>query len=222
MTDIKKLIEGLLVFASQNGADLHICPKSVPFARFRDVDGKMTPIPDYADSSLDVAMVKALVMELLTPEQKTELQKHKFLDFSYTHGNLGRFRACVYTQRGTHALSIHPLPFDVPDIYSLDFTDDLLHTVNKTIKEKCGLVVVAGDSSIRLSQTLAALVDLTNQQRECHISTIENPIKYLHRHKKGNACPKRNRLGCTRFQYGSAPTAARKPRCRGVKRFMGK
>ncbi|MCL2604172.1 MAG: hypothetical protein FWD90_06815 [Defluviitaleaceae bacterium] len=182
----------------------------------------MTPIPDYADSSLDVAMVKALVMELLTPEQKTELQKHKFLDFSYTHGNLGRFRACVYTQRGTHALSIHPLPFDVPDIYSLDFTDDLLHTVNKTIKEKCGLVVVAGDSSIRLSQTLAALVDLTNQQRECHISTIENPIKYLHRHKKGNACPKRNRLGCTRFQYGSAPTAARKPRCRGVKRFMGK
>jgi len=183
MNDAKTLLTGLLEYAAQHGADLHICPKSAPFVRLGGVNGEIKSTPCTSDSPLDVADVKALVGELLTPEQKGELQKTKFIDFSFTYGKLGRFRACVYFQRGTQAINIHPLPFEVPDIHKLGLPDAVVNSIQEIIMYPVGLVVVAGDYFSHKSIILAALVDLANQKRECHISTIENPIEYLHRHK---------------------------------------
>ena len=207
MNDVKNLITHLLEYATKQGADLHICPKSAPFVRLgkpreavrptgagRPASersereggkyGELEQVPGFDDCQLDMATVKALIGELLTPEQKAELQKNKCLDFPFTYGELGRFRAYAYTQRGTHAITIHTLPFDVPDFYKLGLSDAAVGAVENIVMGKTGLIIVAGDYFSEKSKTLAALVDLINQKRNCHISTAEKPIEYLHHHKK--------------------------------------
>ena len=184
MNDAKNLITHLLEYATKQGADLHICPKSAPFVRLGNKYGLLQQVPGFDDSLLDLATVKTLIGELLTPEQKAELQKNKCLDFPFTYGELGRFRAYAYTQRGTHAITIHTLPFDVPDFYGLGLTEKMADMVESIIMEGKGLFVVAGDYFSEKSKTIAALVDLINQKRNCHISTVEKPIEYLHNHKK--------------------------------------
>jgi twitching motility protein PilT len=183
MNDIKNLIKMLLEYATEHGADLHICPKSAPFVRLGGKSGGLKPVTDFETWALDVATVKTLISEILTPEQKAELQKTKYLNFTYTYGELGRFRAYAYTQRGTHALTIHTLPFEVPKITEMGLTDSSIRALEIITNENKGLIVVAGDYFSEKSVLLAALVNLINKVRKCHISTIENPIEYLHVHK---------------------------------------
>jgi twitching motility protein PilT len=202
VNEIKNLISHLLEYATKEGADLHICPKSAPFARLTGKNGKLQPVPGYDDWQLDLATVKAFINELLTPEQKSELLKNKFLDFSLTYGELGRFRACVYTQRGTHAMTIHTLPFDVPDLYELGLFDDVIDKIEDIITEPNGLIVVAVNYFSSASYLLAALVDLANERRNCHISTIERPIEYLHKHKKSIVTQKE--IGADAPDFGAA------------------
>jgi twitching motility protein PilT len=184
LTDINNLINHLLEYATKQGADLHICPKSAPFARLGGKNSVLQPVQGFEDWILDVGTVKTLISELLTPEQRVELLKHKYADVSYTHGELGRFRVSVYAQRGTHAITIHTLPFDVPDLHKLDLPVDIVTALENTVMENVGLVIAAGDYFSDKSVIIAALVDSINRKRNCHISTIEKPIKYLHRHKK--------------------------------------
>ena len=185
MNDPKNLISHLLKHATEHGADLHICPKSVPFARLGGKYGELSPVPEYEGSPFDVAIVKAIIGEILTPEQKSELLKNKFVDFSFTHGNLGRFRAYAYTQRGTHAITIHSLPYEIPDYIDLEFTAEVACKVDKiAIEDEKGLLIVAGDYYSGISATLAAIVDSVNEVWNYHISTIERPIEYLHKNNK--------------------------------------
>jgi len=172
-----------LEYATKQGADLHLCPKSAPFVRLGGKSSSLKPISEFEDSPLDVATVKAIVGELLTPEQKSELQKNKYVDVSFTYGELGRFRAYAYTQRGTHAITIHTLPFEVPDIYNMELPDNMIAEIESIITNPNGLIVIAVNYFSSASAILAALVDLANQWRNCHISTIEKPIEYLHSHK---------------------------------------
>ena len=202
MSDTKNLIKMLLEYATKHGADLHICPKSVPFVRLGGKSGTLKPVTDFETWALDVATVKTLISEILTPEQKTELQKHKHLNFTYTYGELGRFRAYAYTQRGTHALTIHTLPFEVPVITQMGLTDSSIRALEIITNEKKGLVVVAGDYFPEKSVLLAALVNLINKVRKCHISTIENPIEYLHVHK--NSIVVQKEIGTDVTDFGTA------------------
>jgi len=175
----------LLEYATQQGADLHLCPKSAPFLRLWGKYGELSPVPDFEGLPFDVATVKGIIGELLTPEQKNELLKNKRVDFALTYGELGRFRAYAYTQRGTHAITIKTLPYEIPDYIDLDFPAEVACTVDRIATEdEKGLFIVAGDYFSGTSATLAAIVDSINCVCNCHISTIENPIEYLHRHKK--------------------------------------
>jgi len=184
LSDIKNIITRLLEYATEQGADLHICPKSAPFVRLGGKNGALRLVPGFENKILDLATVKAIIGELLTPEQKNELLKNKFLDFPLTYGELGRFRAYAYTQRGTHAVTIHTLPFEVPDFLDLDFSAKAAYKTEKiTVEDEKGLIIVAGDCLSRKSDTLAMLVGLMNNRGSYHISTIEKPIEYLHFHK---------------------------------------
>ena len=183
MSDIKNIITRLLEYATEQGADLHICPKSAPFVRLGGKNGALRLVPGFENKILDLATVKAIIGELLTPEQKNELLKNKYLDFPLTYGELGRFRAYAYTQRGTHALTINSLPFEVPTLNDLELSDDTTAKIEDIITEPNGLIVVAVNYFSSASFILAALVDTANQLRQCHISTIEKPIEYLHRYK---------------------------------------
>ena len=182
MSDVKNLITKLLKYATEEGADLHIYPKSAPFLRLGGKNGELQPVRNFKDSPLELATVKAIIGELLTPEQKNELLKNKYADIPYTHNELGRFRISVYTQRGTHAVTIHTLPFGIPGLSPSEYYPTSIRAMEIITLEKKGLIVVAGDCFTEKSQLLASLVDLVNKNRKCHISTIENPIEYLHKH----------------------------------------
>jgi len=202
MSDIKNLITKLLEYATEEGADLHICPQSAPFVRSGGKNGALQPVPGFEKWILDLPTVKAFIGELLTPEQKSELLKNKYADISYTHGELGRFRVSVYTQRGTHAVTIHTLPFEAPRLYASDYSHSSIRAMEIITLEKKGLLVVAGDCFTEKSKLLAALVDLINKNRKCHISTIENPIEYLHRHN--NSVVVQKEIGIDVADFGTA------------------
>jgi twitching motility protein PilT len=202
MSEIKNLITELLEYATEEGADLHICPKSAPFVRLGGNIGALQTVPGFIDWHLDLATVKALVGELLTPEQKNELLKNKYVDISYTHGELGRFRVSVYTQRGTHAVTVHTLPFEVPGLFASEYSHSSIRAMEIITLEKKGLIVVAGDCFAEKSELLAALVNLVNKNRKCHISTIESPIEYLHRHN--NSVVVQKEIGADVADFGTA------------------
>ena len=202
MSDIKNLITKLLKYATEEGADLHIYPKSAPFLRLGGKNGALQPVRNFKDSPLELATVKAIIGELLTPEQKNELLKNKHIDFSYTHSELGRFRVSVYTQRGTHAATIHTLPFDVPGISQMGLSHSSVRAMEIITLEKKGLIIVAGDYFSEKSELLAALVNLVNKNRKCHITTIENPIEYLHRHN--NSVVIQKEIGADIPDFGAA------------------
>ena len=177
MNDIKNLITTLLKQATVQGADLHIYPKSAPFLRSGGKNGELQPMPGFKEP-FELATVKAVVGELLTPEQKNELLKYKHIDFSYTHGELGRFRVSVYTQRGTHALTIHTLPFDVPCLLELGLSDESIRALEYITTEKKGVFIFAGDCFAEKPVMLAALVDFINANRiQSYSVTAQSEMK---------------------------------------------
>ena len=101
-------------------------------------------------------------------------------DFAFAVPGLSRFRANIYKQRGTLAAVIRVIHFDVPNATSLGITDDIIELGNLNN----GLVLVTGPAGSGKSTTLACIIDNINQTKDAHIITLEDPLEYLHRHKK--------------------------------------
>lgn len=101
-------------------------------------------------------------------------------DFSFSIPNMGRFRVNAFMQRGTMAAVIRIVAFELPDAKQLGIPETVmnLHTMTK------GLILVTGPAGSGKSTTLACLIDQMNRTREAHIITLEDPLEYLHRHKK--------------------------------------
>ncbi len=142
------------------------------------VDGRLThpPLPD-----MNPEEVKRLVYSILTDEQKQKFEENKELDLSLGAGDEHRFRVNCFIQRGCVAAAFRPIPSDVrglkelglpPIAYDLCFAHQ-------------GLVLVTGPTGHGKSTTLASMIDVINSNRQCHIITIEDPIEYIHTHKKG-------------------------------------
>ena len=101
-------------------------------------------------------------------------------DFSFSMSKVGRFRVNVYRQRNTLAAVIRIIRFSIPDYRELNIPEAIMDVSNKTK----GLVLVTGASGSGKSTTLACIVDRINNTRSCHIITLEDPLEYIHRHKK--------------------------------------
>jgi len=101
-------------------------------------------------------------------------------DFAFAVPGLSRFRANIYKQRGTFAAVIRVIHFDVPKATSLGITDDIIELGNLNN----GLVLITGPAGSGKSTTLACIIDNINQTKDAHIITLEDPLEYLHRHKK--------------------------------------
>ena len=122
--------------------------------------------------SLDIVML----LPLLSPKQFEELQRTKSVDFSFSRGSVGRFRANVHHQRGTVAGSIRLLPTHLPTLESLH----LPKTLGVLTQRRQGLVLITGPTGSGKSSTLAALINPINTTRRDHIVTIEDPVEYVH------------------------------------------
>ncbi len=164
---LKKMIE-------MGGSDLHITTNSPPRVR---VHGKLRAL-DLAP--LTAADTKALAYSVLTDAQKHRLEENLELDFSFGLKNLARFRGNIFHQRGAVGAVFRTIPWEIKGFEALG-----LPPVVKSLCEKPrGLVLVTGPTGSGKSTTLAAMLDKINNDREEHMITIEDPIEFLHNHKK--------------------------------------
>ena len=155
--------------------DVHLCIGRKPLLR---VNGGLIEIPGTEILKTDVC--DGIINELLDERQKEILTRDRVLDFSFSKSGLGRFRTNIYSQRGTYAIAIRMLPFEIPKFSSLG----LPSVVESFTTKSKGLFLVTGATGSGKSTTLASLLDTINENFNYHIITVEDPIEYLHRHKK--------------------------------------
>lgn len=165
-------IESLLEECVRTKAsDLHLQVGLPPILR---IDGALRPIPGY--QSLDEATVERLVFSTLEEEQKEILLKDKEFDYSFSFGDLGRFRVNAFHERGNLAGAFRLIPNEIRSIQDLGMPN----VITTFADFPRGLVLVTGPTGSGKSTTLAGLVDKINRERSTHIITIEDPIEYIH------------------------------------------
>jgi twitching motility protein PilT len=169
-------VDSLLEQAVALGAsDLHLTVSSPPVARVR---GELQALE--GSHALDADATRALLYGVLTTEQQKRLEIDRQLDFSYGVPGLARFRVNVYVQRDTFAAAFRVVPHELKTLEQLGLPAGL-----RALTElPRGLVVVTGPTGSGKSTTLAAMIDEINRVRTDHIITIEDPIEFVHRHKR--------------------------------------
>src|SRR4030042_3811619 len=171
MIELQKLLE---IVVEKKASDLHITTGAPP--QFR-IDGKLMSFDSTVMTPPDT---KRLCYSVLTDAQRHKLEEDWELDFSFGLKGLSRFRGNIYMQKGAMAGAFRAISFDI-----LNFSDlGIPPIVGELIKKPKGLVLVTGPTGTGKSTTLAAMIDKINQERNAHILTIEDPIEYLHKHKK--------------------------------------
>lgn len=158
----------------KRASDLHITAGVPPMLR---VDGLIRRT-NHAIVTPEVS--KQIAYSILTEEQQKRFENERELDFSFGVQGLSRFRSNVFQQRGVTSIAIRQIPFDILDFKSLG----LPPVVEDLSKKQKGLVLVTGPTGSGKSTTLASIIDKINNERSSHIVTIEDPIEYIHQHKK--------------------------------------
>ncbi len=158
----------------KGASDLHITTGSPPRLR---IDGRLLPIDHPQLMAQDT---KNFCYSVLTDAQKHRFEEQNELDFSFGLKGLSRFRGNIFMQRGAVAGVFRAVPFGVRTFHELGLPE----IVSEISKKPRGLVLVTGPTGCGKSTTLAAMIDRINSERSCHIVTIEDPIEYLHSHKK--------------------------------------
>src|SRR5690606_36847854 len=118
---------------------------------------------------------------ILTDLQKQKFEENKDLDFSLSVTNVARFRVNVHFQRGTVAAAFRTIPTEIKSFDELGLPSRILTVLGRRPN---GLTLVTAPTGSGKSTTLAAMIDLINSERPCHIITAEDPIEYLHQHKR--------------------------------------
>ncbi len=173
---MKVNIEELLrLMVQRRASDVHITTGTPPQLR---VDEKLVPT-EYDVITPQTA--KELAYSILSKEQINAFERNKELDMSFSLQELSRFRVNVYQQRGSVGVAIRAIPFDIMSFEECGLPIDV---VTKLCKRPKGLVLITGATGSGKSTTLAAMIDSINNERQCHIVTIEDPIEFLHKHKK--------------------------------------
>jgi twitching motility protein PilT len=169
---IETLLEEVI---KRKASDLHLQVGLPPMLR---VDGALRPVTG-ADV-LNEEGVETLIFAVLDEDQKTILLKDKEFDFSFSFGDLGRFRVNAFHERGNLAAALRLIPNEIMTIEALS----LPPIVSKFAEYPRGLVLVTGPTGSGKSTSLAALINKINTERSCHIVTIEDPIEFTHTSKK--------------------------------------
>lgn len=159
----------------KKASDLHLQVGLAPILR---VDGALVPVS--GAEPLDEESIEALIFAILDEDQKQILLKDKEFDFSFSFGELGRFRVNAFHERGNLAAALRLIPNEILTLEQLG----LPPVVNKFADYPRGLVLVTGPTGSGKSTSLAALVHKINTERAVHIVTIEDPIEFTHKSKK--------------------------------------
>ena len=170
--DINKLLK---MMNDKNASDLHITANSPVQLR---IDDKLVPVDTSALSPEDA---RTLAYSILAKEQIAKFEKDLELDMSFGVSTISRFRVNVFMQRGHVGCAIRLIPFKIRTFEECGLPVDIVTSLCKKPK---GLVLVTGATGSGKSTTLASMIDKINQEKPCHIVTIEDPIEYVHLNKK--------------------------------------
>ncbi|NOY84072.1 MAG: PilT/PilU family type 4a pilus ATPase [Nitrospirae bacterium] len=171
MANLHQLLQTMI---EKGASDLHITTGAPPMIR---LNGHLTPVEG---TPLTPTETKQLLYSVLTDTQKHRFEEENELDFSFGLKGLSRFRGNVFIQRGAVSGAIRTIPFKVQSFSDLG----LPPSVQEFVKKPRGLVLVTGPTGSGKSTTLASMIDEINQSRHEHIITVEDPIEFLHPHKK--------------------------------------
>jgi twitching motility protein PilT len=175
MDAVHSIDELLASIEALQASDLHIAAGSRPLVR---VNGVLGPLEDTPE--LTAAETQPLLYRILTTEQQKRLEVERQIDISYAISGIGRFRVNVFFQRGAVGAAFRLIPHKIKTLEELGHPPVL----RKLTELPRGLVLVTGPTGSGKSTTLAAMVDEINRNREGHILTIEDPIEFIHRHRK--------------------------------------
>src|ERR1017187_7165373 len=191
-------IDTLLRTACESKAsDLHLKVGNYPYLR---VDGLLSGLTDVPRITPEEML--SMAFSMMTNRQKQKFKETAELDMAYGVAGLGRFRVNVFQQRGNVGMVLRVIPTKIRTLEELL----LPRVIDRICQEKRGMVLVTGTTGSGKSTTLAAMVDRINTTRTDHIITIEDPIEFLHRDKKG-FCNQREVEGDT-SSFGAALRAA--------------
>ena len=191
-------IDTLLTHAVEAGAsDLHLTVGASPATRVR---GELLPLSTV--EPLDPETTQTLLYRILTTEQQKRFELDRQLDFSYDVPGVARFRVNVFQQRESVAAVFRVIPDQLKTLEELGLPEGL-----RSLTElPRGLVLVTGPTGSGKSTTLAALIDEINRNRPDHIITIEDPIEFVHRHKR--CIVNQREIGTDASGFGAALRAA--------------
>lgn len=169
--DIKQLLQEAV---NCHASDIYISTDMPPAFR---INGEIT----YADNQpLTNEKIQAIVKDITSEKQYKQFVKRGDLDISFSLSDGSRFRINLFYQRCSMALAIRIIPREILSLDYLGHPD----VIKKIARNAKGLVLVTGSTGSGKTTTLAAIVDLINSERSCHILTLEDPIEYAHKNKK--------------------------------------
>src|SRR6187401_2591929 len=164
----------LRAMIEKGASDMHITTGSPPLLR---IDGQVVPLKLQPLTPVDT---KQICYSVLTEEQKIQFEKNKELDLSFGVKSLSRFRANIFMQRGAVSGAFRSIPFKILSFDELG----LPPVVAELASKPRGLILVTGPTGSGKSTTLASILDKINNETRQHIMTVEDPIEYLHPHKR--------------------------------------
>ncbi|MHB1345941.1 MAG: type IV pilus twitching motility protein PilT [Candidatus Humimicrobiaceae bacterium] len=170
------LIDEILKTAVElDSSDVHLVANSKPIVR---INGALVPVNNFSESNSEE--LKKILSEILDEKKINTLETKLELDFSYSISGVARFRCNYYYQRGSMAAAFRIVSTKMKSIEELG----LPLKIKEFASYPRGLVLVCGPTGSGKSTTLASIIDIINEQRSENIITIEDPIEYLHKHKK--------------------------------------
>ena len=164
----------LKVLASQDGSDLYLSTGAPPCAKFNGV------LKALSQEALKAGEVAAIAESVMDVAQREEFERELEMNLAISLAGVGRFRINIFKQRNEVSIVARNIKLDIPKFEDLKLPEVLLGTV----MEKRGLVLFVGGTGSGKSTSLAALIDYRNRNSGGHIITIEDPVEYVHRHKK--------------------------------------
>ena len=167
--------ELLQILVERGASDLHVTNGTYPQIR---IAGRLIPLTEF--EVLTPEDTQRLAYSVLNESQKQRFEEQNELDLSFGIQNLARFRCNVYRQRGAIGAAIRVIPYKIRPFEELG----LPKVVQELADRPKGLVLVTGPTGSGKSTTLAAMIDKINGERSEHIMTIEDPIEFVHSHKK--------------------------------------
>ena len=186
---IKELLQ---IMVQTNASDLYITVDAAPMFR---VEGVTKP---YGEAKLTAVQSEEIANSLMSEKQKAVFSEKMEMNLSLYYPDTGRFRVNIFRQKGYVGIVFRKIEMEI------DTLDDLrLPEILKDISlTKRGLVLLVGGTGTGKSTTLAAMIDIINRTRQLNIVTIEDPIEYLHRHKKSTV--RQRELGADTLSFGHA------------------